>query len=244
MTDIERRPVMYVSDGFPMRGYFCAPKDDSPHPAVIVLHEIYGLNEHIKSVADRLAQEGYAALAVDLYSRRGGVPSVASREELLNLWQDIDDMLMIKDLSHSLLYLRGEKNVRGDKIGVLGFCMGGTYALLMGAFNVFLKASVSFYGGITYAQKTPQKSTPPLEAMSYLNCPVLYVYGGDDSFIPGEDVEKLEKALKQKNKKGEIITYPGCGHGFFNETRESYNEEAARGAWEKTLAFLKEQLQT
>lgn len=242
--EIEHKPVMYLSDGFPIRGYFSAPKDDGkPHPAVIVLHELSGLNNQIKGVADRLAAEGYAALAPDLYSRHGGVPAYPSVEELLKLWDDTDDMLIIKDISHGLLYLRAEQNIRGDKIGVLGFCLGGTYALLMGAFNVFLKASVSFYGSITYTKRTPQKATPPMEAMSYLNCPLLYVYGGNDAFVQREDVDKLRETLKQKNKKGDVAVYPGCGHGFFNETRDNYNAHAANDAWEKTLAFLSEHLQ-
>lgn len=242
MAVIEKRPVTYLSDGFPMRAYFCAPDGEGPFPAVILLHELSGLDEHIKNVSERLSESGYAVLAIDLYSRRGGVPQISTQDELLSLWNDMDDMLMVKDISHGLLFLRNEPAVRGDKIGVLGFCLGGTMALLMGAFNVFLKAGVSYYGAIAYAEKSPQKPTPPLEALSYLNCPVLYFHGGKDAFIPQSDVEEMQNAVKKKNKHVEIVSYPDCGHGFFNDTRDAYNKEAASDAWEKTLAFLKQHL--
>lgn len=238
----EKRSVTYLSDGFPMHAYFCVPAGEGPFPGVIVLHELSGLDDHIKSVSERLAENGFAALAVDLYSRRGGIPQISSADELMRLWMDMDDMLMVKDISHGVLFLRGESAVRGDRIGVLGFCLGGTMALLMGAYNVFLKASISFYGTLKYAGRTPQKPAPPLDVLSYLNCPLLYVYGERDTVVRKNDVETLQSCAREKNKSLEVLAYADCGHGFFNEKGADYHKEPAEDAWVKTLLFLKRHL--
>lgn len=231
MADLSEAMVQYPSDGVTVRAYMVGPKAKSL-PAIIVVQEWWGLNDHIKDVARRYAKEGYVAIVPDLYSRLGNKVTADPNEagKLMGALQQQDGL---KDLNATVNYLKTVSSVDAARIGVTGFCMGGSYALMVPCVNSSIKAAVPFYGQV------PNPDTP----LQKLACPVLYIYGEDDGWITKADVQRLANALKRYNKAGEIKTYPGAPHAFFNDTRKDvYKPAEAKDAWNRSVAFFKQHL--
>ena len=224
--------VQYPSGNVTMKAFVAAPQTTEKRPAVIVAQEWWGLTDHIKDIARRYAAEGYVAIAPDLYSRLGYVLTTDAGEagKLMNALKQEDGL---SDLNATVAYLTSVPEVDGTRIGVTGFCMGGSYALMLPCVNPAIKAAVPFYGQV------PNPDAP----LQKLACPVLYLYGEDDGWITKADVQRLAAALKTYNKSGEIKTYPGAPHAFFRDTDPSvYRPEAAKDAWGRTKAFFKQHL--
>lgn len=231
MADLSEAMVQYPSDGVTVRAYMVGPKAKSL-PAIIVVQEWWGLNDHIKDVARRYAKEGYVAIVPDLYSRLGNKVTADPNEagKLMGALQQQDGL---KDLNATVNYLKTVSGVDAARIGVTGFCMGGSYALMLPCVNSSIKAAVPFYGQV------PNPDTP----LQKLACPVLYIYGEDDGWITKADVQRLANALKRYKKTGEIKTYPGAPHAFFNDTRKDvYKPAEAKDAWNRAVAFFKQHL--
>ena len=234
MAEIKDMMVQYRSDSVTVRAYLASPQAKEKRPAVIVVQEWWGLNDHIKDVARRFAAEGYVAIAPDLYSRFQNevVPNNNPKRagELMGQLKQEDGL---KDLNATVAYLKSAPEVDPARIGVIGFCMGGSYALMLPCVNHEIKAAVPYYGQV------PNPDTP----LQKLACPVLYIYGEEDGWITKADVQRLAAALKKYNKPGEIKTYPGAPHAFFNDTRKDvYKPAEAKDAWTRTLAFFKQHL--
>lgn len=224
--------VQYPSEGVTMQAFLVAPEGEGPHAAVIVVQEWWGLNEHIKDVGRRLAREGYVAIAPDMYSRLGHKSTTDANEaaKLMGM-VSMDDGL--KDLNATVHYVKTVSGVDPERLGVAGFCMGGGYALMLPCVNPDIRAAAPFYGPV------PNPDAP----LKDLACPVLYIYGEDDGWITKTDVQRLADAMKKYNKTGEIKTYPGAPHAFFNDTRKDvYKEAEAKDAWTRTLALFRRQL--
>jgi carboxymethylenebutenolidase len=204
--------------------YLATPAGPGPSPAVIVIQEWWGLNPHIKEVADRYAREGYVALAPDLY--HGKVTD--DPNEAGKLMGALNKDEAVKDLIAAVGHLRGMREVRADRIGVTGFCMGGSFALLLPCRTGEIRAAAPYYGEI------------PSEAeLKHLACPVLYIYGDADFWITKDEVQRLEATLKKLGKAGEVKIYPGAPHGFFNDARgDVYRPREAQDAWRRTLDFF------
>jgi len=229
---LNHKMVEYPGDGVTIKAYLAGPQTKDKRPAVIVVQEWWGLTDLIKDVAQRYAREGYVAIAPDLYSRLGHKvttdPSVAG--QLMNSLKQEDGL---KDLNASVTYLKTVPGVDAGKIGITGFCMGGSYALMLPCVNPDIRAAVPFYGWV------PNPDTP----IQNLACPVLYFYGEEDGFVPKADVQRLEAALKKYKKTGEVKIYPGAGHAFFRDSDESvYKPAQAKDAWNRTLAFFRQHL--
>ena len=199
-------------------------------PGVLVIHENRGLTEHIKDVARRLARANYAGLAVDLLSRQGGSETHPDEAERTGLLGQNPPEQIIADLSAGLDYLKGRGDVVPDKLGVLGFCFGGGYSWRMATARADLKAAVPYYG-----------PNPPLEDVPEIHAAVLGIYGQLDTRITGQ-VPALEEALKKARVTYEIKIYEGAEHAFHNDTGARYNPEAAKDAWEQTLAWFEKHL--
>ncbi len=215
-----------------MKAFVAAPQTREKLPAVIVVQEWWGLTDHIKDIARRYAAEGYVAMAPDLYSRLGHALTTDAGEagKLMNTLKQEDGLA---DLNATVAYLKSVPEVDATRIGMTGFCMGGSYALMLPCVNSEIKATVPFYGQV------PNPDTP----LQKLACPVLYVYGEDDGWITKADVQRLAAALKKYNKAGEIKTYPGAPHAFFRDTDPSvFRPDAAKDAWSRTKAFFKQHL--
>jgi carboxymethylenebutenolidase len=226
-------------------GYLARP-DDTPGPApgVVMVPDVWGLYDHYKDLARRLAGEGFAVLALDLYRRIGGKPPISSPEEAMAWIDGLDDREVLGDVQAGVDFLAAGP-AASRRVGVTGFCMGGQYALLAACGCTGLSACAPFYGMVRYAEGLDAERKPraPLEALRDLTCPVKGFYGADDHLIPQADVEALRAGLTASAPGGEVIVYPGAGHAFMNDSRPPlYREEAARDAWPRLVGFLRERL--
>jgi carboxymethylenebutenolidase len=213
-------------------GLLATPEGKGPFPAVIVIQEWWGLDDWVKDQARALAREGYAALAVDLY--HGKVtkdPEVAHQ-----LMSGLPEDRALRDLEGAYAYLRSRADVKKDRIGAIGWCMGGKYALALATKQPGLKAVVAYYGA------------PPTDpaAIARIKAPVLGNYGGDDKGPSPEQVKAFENAMKKAGKSADIKIYPGAPHAFANPNNpwKGYREEAAKDAWARTTAFLNTHLKS
>jgi carboxymethylenebutenolidase len=203
---------------------------------VIVLQEWWGLNPQLKGVCDRLAGEGFTALAPDLYHGE-----LAEHDEMDKAGHLMESMPMdraARDMSGAVDFLAGHAAVTGDGLGVLGFCMGGGLALVLGTRRPDrIKAVVPYYGVVGF----DDDGHPD---WSKLEAPVQGHYAQDDGFFPAEKATALADGLKGLGKDVELFVYPGTGHAFANETNAlgTYDEAAAKTAWDRTVAFLREKL--
>jgi len=219
----------YEVDGVTMSGYLARPAGGGRHPAVIVIHEIYGLNPHIEDVTRRLAVEGFLAFGVDMLSALGGTPADSS--EAGGMLRNIDADQHVERLVGAVGFLADHEESNGN-VGVVGFCWGGGMAnALAVAAGSALDAAVPYYG-----------SQPPAEDVPKISAPLLLQYGANDERI-NAGIPAYEAALKANNKTYEIYIYEGAGHAFNNDTNASrYNKEAAELAWGRTIAFFKKYL--
>jgi carboxymethylenebutenolidase len=226
--------IKYSStDGAAIGAYLTRPKGEGRLPAVVVLHENRGLNDHIRDVARRLAKAGYVALAPDLLSRQGGTESFASPDAAIEAIGKVDEEAITKDITGGINYLKGQNYVRANKIGVVGFCWSGGNAMLILTRNKDLAAGVVYYG----------RNPKDLDDVKNISGPVLASYGEKDERITS-GVPALEEAMKKHGKSFEYKIYPGAQHAFNNDTNpQRYNAEAAKDAWGRTLEFFKKNLQ-
>jgi len=204
-------------------GHLARPRLSTKAPAVVVIQEWWGLNDHIKDVTRRFAQEGFVALAPDLY--HGQAASEPDDARKLAMQLVISDA--VKEIQGAADYLLAQQYVAGSKVGVVGFCMGGALVLATARAESRMGAGVVFYG-------TPLKP----EQASEVKAPILGLYGALDH-IPVPDVQAMSEALGAARIANEIHVYEGAHHAFFNDTRQSYNERAAADAWQKTLAWFR-----
>ena len=230
-----RREIMTLTVEFPggnkdrkTEGYLARPKGVGKYPAVIVIHEIWGLVDHIKDVAERLAREGYVALAVDLFEGK----TVSKIEDGQKIRAEFTEEKHMGNLKGGVAYLKTLDYVNASRIGSIGFCMGGWLSLLLACNSKDVAAAVAFYG----------RPPTPIDLVKNIPCPILGNYGGADLGITEADINALKAALTKYGKKFDIKVYPGAPHAFFNDTRESYRPEAAKDAWNRTLTFFKENL--
>jgi len=220
--------VTYASGSETISGYLVKPAGTGPFPAVVVIHEWWGLNDQVKEEARKLAAAGYVALAVDLY--RGRVATAS--EEAHELSRGLPEDRARRDLLAAFAYLAARKDVRPERIGSIGWCMGGGYSLQLALAEPRLAAAVIYYGRLATDEAMLAK----------LRAPVLGLFGEEDRGIPAASVREFEAALGRLNKTASIHIYPGAGHAFANATRPSYRKEAAEDAWAKTLAFFADNL--
>ena len=211
-------------------GYLSIPKKGSG-PGVVVIQEWWGLVDHIKDVCDRFAEEGFVALAPDLY--HGKQAKSPDEDGKLMMAMRIDEAE--RDLSAAAEYLLSHYETTSEKVGVVGFCMGGALSLYTATKNPNIGACVVFYGG----HPNVKPDLPNLTA------PVLGLFGERDRSVTPAVARELERKLKELGKQIEVVIYPGAEHAFFNDTRpEVYNAEAAADAWQRTIKFLRENLTT
>jgi len=227
-----------------MPAILARPTDEGSYPAVIVVHEAFGPNAHIHDVAVRLARESYVTLAPDLYYREKKTAGYDDLDEAIRLMTTLKDDTILQDMGAAIAYLQQQSFVRTDRIGVMGFCMGGRIAFLTACMNPAVRAGVPFYGGGIGSVMQPSAGTrPPLDYAERLSAPLLLFFGERDAFIPREEVERIRHRLAYLGKDATIVVYPGAPHGFFCDQRESYRPEAARDAWQHLLRFLGRRLQ-
>ena len=223
---------------------FLARPEDGVHPAVVMIPDVWGLSDHYRDLAGRLAGVGLAVLAIDPY-RKTGQPELTDVESAMAWIRELSDPLLLETVQEAIDALAAHPAVAGSKIGITGFCMGGQYALLAACSCQGLSACAPFYGMLRYAEGLDQTRKPrsPLQALPDLTCPVLGLYGEEDPIIPVADVREMESVLSKSSHPFELKLYPGAGHAFMNEARpEMFRPEAAADAWSRLVAFLSQRL--
>ena len=225
-------------DGSSMEGYLTQPEGDGPHPAVVVIQEIWGVNSHIQSVADRLPAQGYVGLAPAMFHRQGRMIAGLHEEfpSAISWMQQCTDAGIVADVSAAVDYLKGQSFVQSDKIGIVGFCFGGRVSYLAAASISDLAASVVFYGGNIMGSLGDGPS--PFDRTSGIACPVLGLFGEEDANPTPDDVNTIDAEMTRLGKTHEFHQYAGAGHGFHCDVRGSYRAEAAQDAWGKALAWF------
>lgn len=220
--------VRFPSNGQEGQGYLAKPASGSG-PGVIVIQEWWGLVPHIKDVANRLANEGFVALAPDLYN--GQTTTEPDQAGKLMMEMKIDEAA--RDMSGAVGYLRGLDATAGDKVGCVGFCVGGGLSMYLASSNPNIGACVAYYGVLPMAQTDH----------AGIQAPILGHYADNDDFLKVDAVRELESTLKGMGKDAEFHIYEGTQHGFFNDSRpEQHNAEAAKQSWDRTLAFFRKHL--
>jgi carboxymethylenebutenolidase len=220
--------VTFAGSRGSVKGYLARPAGDAKAPGVVVIHENRGLQPHIRDVARRAAVAGYVALAPDLMSAIGGTP--ASEDEARTAFARLTAPVALADARESIAYLRSRPDATG-KVGVVGFCWGGTLVGLLAASGADVQAAVVFYG-----------SAPPADSVPAIRAPLLLHYAGLDERV-NASVPAFEAALKRTGKPYTLHMYEGAQHAFHNDTSQArYHPEAARLAWLRTLEFFERTL--
>lgn len=225
---IDARDVRFPGPAAEMLGYLARPKASGAYAGVIIIHENQGLNEHTKDVARRYAKENFIALAPDLVSRAGGTKAEAAENSGALGRATPDDL--VADLLASIAYLKSQQGVRGGGIAATGFCFGGGYTWELVVASPDVKAAAPYYGTVRR-----------LDDLAKTKTAVLAIYGGNDARVTAQ-APQVEERLKTAGAKYEIKVYDGASHAFFNDTRQSYNAEASRDAWQRTLAWFRQNL--
>ena len=231
-SHLQTRTVEFAVEGIGKVAAFEArPAGEGSYPGVLVIQEWWGLTDHIRDVAERLAGRGFVALAPDLY---GG--KVTNDPALASAWMTaLDREQAVGILLGSLRFLQEKEPIYAEHIGVLGFCMGGSLALLLACRAPELKSAIAFYGD----------APDPIDQLSRIRCPVLFFAAGKDRWINEEKVRTLKDAFERFGVHGEVRVYPDADHAFFNDTRaEVYNAPAAHDAWTRTLGLLSRTLKS
>ncbi|HMS39860.1 MAG TPA: dienelactone hydrolase family protein [Pyrinomonadaceae bacterium] len=229
-ANVDSSAVEYKNGDIKLSGYLSKPIKKGKYPAILVMHENRGLNEHTRDVARRFAEAGYVALAIDALSRKGGTGSFESPDKAREAFASLVMTEVMSDLNASLDFLNSHKNVKKNKLASIGFCWGGARSFALAAEPNKLKAAVVFYG-----------TAPANEQLAKVHCPVLGIYGETDTRITSK-VPEVEAEMKRLKKPFEHKIYKGAAHAFFNDTGDRYNAEAAKDAWEVTNSFLKKNL--
>jgi carboxymethylenebutenolidase len=225
------RITLEVNNSNPMEAYVATPQGEGQFPAIIVFQEAYGVNAPIRDVADKLAQEGFLAVAPELFHRTAPAGYEAGYGDfsvVMPHFQAITPEGLTDDINAVYNWLQAQPNVKGDKIGTIGFCLGGRVSYFANSV-VKLAAAVSFYGGSTHTIADRAKE---------FQAPMLMFWGGKDTHILPEHVQTVTDALKEAGKDYVNVVVSYAEHAFFNHERPSYHARAAKESWALTLAFL------
>jgi carboxymethylenebutenolidase len=223
------KSVSYKSGDETVQGMLYTPSGKGPFPGVMVIHEWWGLNDWVNEQASKLADQGYEALAVDLY--RGKVATTP--DEAHELMRGVPEDRASRDLHAAFEFLKSQSNVKKDRMASIGWCMGGGYSLDVALQETTLTAAVINYGHLAV----------DADSLKKINASILGIFGGQDRGIPVDDVKKFEQNLKQMGKKVEIVIYPNAGHAFENpNNKDGYRPDDAADAWKRTVKFLESSL--
>jgi carboxymethylenebutenolidase len=227
-----------AGNGDEIQAYSARALDEAPRGGVVVIHHAPGYDDATKEIARRFAAEGYNAVVPNLYWRQAPDASPAEAAKTVLSGGGVPDAQLVGDVSGAADYLKGLSNSNG-KVGVIGYCSGGRQSFLA-AVSLDLDAAVDCYGAFIVGEipeGMPLKVTPIVDKTPSLSCPLLGLFGEDDSYPSQAQVAELEEALKANGKTYEFHSYPNTGHSFFSVNRPAYRVESANDGWEKIFAF-------
>ncbi|HEX2173004.1 MAG TPA: dienelactone hydrolase family protein [Dehalococcoidia bacterium] len=245
LAAVQAQDVKIPSGGDQLDGYLARPSRAGTYPAVIVIHEAFGLVEHIRDLCRRFANAGFIAAAPDLYTRTGG-PNPDDMQSVFPKMFGLSDAQVVRDLEATAAFLRGQEGANG-KVGCIGFCSGGRQTLLFACSSSQVDAAVDCWGGFTTRATpndttTPERPTPVMDLVPQLRCPLFAVYGETDQNPPPSEAEELRRRAQQSGQPVEIKVFPNVGHAFLADYRPSYNEAAANELWPQVISFFEKHL--
>jgi carboxymethylenebutenolidase len=231
-----------TADGKEMDAYRAMPATGQGFGTILVVQEIFGVHAHIADLCRRFAKLGYYAIAPELYFRQGDPKSISDVQALLReIVAKVPDEQVMGDLDATVAFAKGEGKADTAKLGITGFCWGGRIVWLYAAHSAGLKAGVAWYGRVV-GDSTALTPKHPVDIAKDLKAPVLGLYGGADTGIPNDTVDRMRAALKAGSaaaQKSQIDTYPDTPHAFNADYRPSYRKEQAEDAWKKAVAWFK-----
>jgi carboxymethylenebutenolidase len=232
--------VKIPADGGEMPAYRAQPAGRTNLPVVLVVHEIFGVHEHIKDICRRFAKQGYLAVAPDLYARQGRVDNLEGIQEIFKVVSQVPDAQVLGDLDAAYRWAAANGG-DAEKMAVTGYCWGGRIVWLYAAHQAKVKAGGAWYGSLVARANTNAELQPkhPVDVAGALRAPVLGLYGEADQGIPVATVEQMRAALTAAGSASEIILYPKGNHGFYADYRPSYQKQHADDAWARLLAWFK-----
>jgi len=240
MLTITAQNVTITNGDLAIAAYLAQPEAEGTYPGIIVIQEIFGVNDHIRDVTRRIAQEGYVAIAPAIYQRQAPGFEAGYQPEDIKLGRIYKENScadeLLSDLQATIDYLQTLPSVLSGKIGTIGFCFGG-HVVYLGATLAGIAATASFYGaGIT--NWTPGGGEPTISRTSAIQGKIYAFFGDKDPSIPTSQVAEIEAALTQYGVDHQIFRYGDAEHGFFCDRRASYNQEAAQNAWNHVLELF------
>ena len=220
-----------------MKMYVSVPSGPGPFPGVVVIHPASGVEQFTRDITDRLAGEGYAAVAPDLFHRTDENTIADGSTHS----QHLSDPQIEADVNATVDFLLNHPSINGARLGIIGFCMGGRIAWLMAAANSHFTATVPYYGA-AIMQPWGTATRTPYDRTSEISCPIMFHFGEEDANPSLADMAKFDAELTCLGKDYEFFTYPKAGHAFMDYTREFYQADAAEVSWSRTLTFFAKHL--
>jgi carboxymethylenebutenolidase len=238
------------AEGDSIGGYLATPSEpagEHGRPGIVVIHHAGGLDAHVRDVTNRIANLGYVALGVDLFTREGGPPPTDDVQAMMSRLFAMSDETVLRDLEGAADLLRTREDCDGT-VGCIGFCMGGRYALLFACASNRLDAAVDCWGGFIDTatpdeHSSTQRPTPPLELADRLSCPLMAAIGAEDHNPSPQIGEQLRARAGASGQEVSVDVYEGAGHAFFADYRPSYRPEPAARLWERVVPFFARHLQ-
>ncbi len=235
--------IRIASGGDQIPAYEARPAAPGKYPVILVISEIWGVHEYIKDVCRRFAKVGYSAIAPEMFHREGGTGHMTDIPEILKVVMGISRKQVLQDLSAAADHARRQPSARADRVGVTGFCWGGSSVFHFAAHYKDVRAAVCWYGPPARAYN----ADPPMtgfDVAGQITCPFLGLFGEEDQNPPPADVRKFEEMLRQHNQNVEIVIYPKAGHAFHADYRPSYRPEAAKDGWNRCTGWFDQFLKT
>lgn len=222
--------VIYYNDNKNVKGFLAYPEKTGKYPALVLIHEWWGLNDNIKENVKKFAKLGYVVLASDLYGNSATTEQNKAREMAGKVRENTEEAM--KNLKNAVAFLKARNDVEADRLASVGWCFGGGWSYQLAKNNVGVKASVMYYGNFNTE-----------DDLQMMKAHIIGHFGEKDTSIKVDDVKQFQASLKTLSGKHEIYIYPNAGHGFANETNSNaYVKESADSAWERTIEFLKKNL--
>jgi carboxymethylenebutenolidase len=222
--------------------YEARPASGSGHPIILVISEIFGVHEYIRDSTRRFAKEGYYAVAPELFKREGGVSHLTNVQEILKIVLSQPRPQTLGDLKAAVDWAKTRPGIRADRVGVTGWCWGGSTTIQVAATNSDMKAAVAWYGPPGRPYQGSSGPVTGFDVAKDIKIPLLLLLGETDSNPTPADGHKFVELVKQTNANVEVVVYPGAGHGFHADYRPSYNAAAAIDAWKRCTGWFEKYL--
>ena len=241
-TDITAGDFEVKIGDYGMPVYEARPASGPAAPIVVCISEIWGVHEWVRDVTRRFAKAGYYAVAPELFKREGGVGHIPNVQDILKIVLAVPRKQVLGDVAATVDWAKKRQGARADRVGVTGWCWGGSTVYQVAATNPDIKGAVAWYGPPARPYPDTPNPVTGFDVAKNIKMPFLGLYGETDQSPKPEDVKKFEELVKQVNKNAEFIIYPGVGHGFFADYRPSYNAAAAADAWKKCTDLFEKSL--